>query len=145
MVTAFEFSRPMTSRHVLDCNTRGLARRFAATTDLHPWGRLYLAALAINPEDLEDQAVFAPLLRTYHLAAAMVPFVLFCRGPRGRADVLWWTTAALVLATLTLRQRNLLGEPLWRVLDGGAMLHVALVLLVAWSVRDARPERGDTP
>jgi hypothetical protein len=90
------------------------------------------------------QCVFAPLLRTYHLAAAMVPFVLFCRGPRGPRDALWWTAAALMLVTLTVRQRNLLGETLWRAFDGGAMLHLALVLLVAWSVRDAGAAR-DAP
>jgi alpha-1,2-mannosyltransferase len=87
------------------------------------------------------QCVFAPLLRTYHLAAAMVPFALFCRGPRGRRDALWWTAAGLVLVALTARQRNVLGETLWRAFDGGAMLHLALVLLVAWSVREAGPAR----
>ena len=83
--------------------------------------------------------LFAPLLRTYHLAAAMVPFALFCRGPRRGRDVWWWSAAALFLLTLTARQKNLLGEGLWRAFDGGAMLHVALVLLAAWLARDATP------
>ncbi len=97
-----------------------------------------------TPRRLAEQAaaaamatcLFAPLLRTYHLAAAMVPFVLFCRGPH-RRDVLWWSTALVFLFTLTLRQKNLLGETAWRALDGGAMLHLALVLLVVWSAREA--------
>jgi HAMP domain-containing protein len=83
-------------------------------------------------------SVFAPLLRVYHLAAALVPFALFCRGPRGRGDVLWWATSLLLLATMTLRQRKLLGEAAWRFCDGGALLHLALVLLAVWLVREAR-------
>jgi hypothetical protein len=72
VATAFELSWMM-SRHALDQSTRGLSRRLAATTAPHPWGRLYLAALTANPEDLDDQAVFASLLRKcwdaggYHL------------------------------------------------------------------------------
>ena len=87
--------------------------------------------------------LFAPLLRTYHLAAAMVPFVAFCRGPR-RRDVLWWVAAAVLLFTLTLRQKNLLGEAAWRALDGGAALHVGLVLVAAWSAREAGCQPGGT-
>jgi hypothetical protein len=83
------------------------------------------------------QCLFAPLLRTYHLAAAIVPFVLFCRGPRGKRDVLWLAAAAVFLFTLTLRQKKLLGETLWRTLDGGASLHLGLVLMILWLVRDA--------
>jgi hypothetical protein len=83
------------------------------------------------------QCVFPPLLRTYHLAAAIVPFVLFCRGPRTRRDLLWFAAATVFLFTLTLRQKKLLGETLWRTLDGGAALHLGLVLAILWLARDA--------
>lgn len=90
-------------------------------------------------------SLFAPLLRIYHLTAAVVPFALFCTGPRrsavtGRSrDVLWWTTAAILLLAMTLRQKKLLGEALWRALDGGAFLHLGLVLLIVWLARQAEP------
>lgn len=81
---------------------------------------------------------YAPLVRVYHLAAAMLPFALFCRGPHGRRDWLWWLTALLVLFSMTLRQRKLLGETLWRAFDAGGLLHFALVAMLVWFVRDAK-------
>lgn len=81
---------------------------------------------------------YAPLVRVYHLAAAMLPFALFCRGPHGRRDWLWWLTALLVLFSMTLRQRNLLGETLWRAFDAGGLLHFALVAMLVWFVQDAK-------
>ena len=83
-------------------------------------------------------SLFAPLLRVYHLAAAMLPFALFCRGPRSRRDLLWHTTAAVLLLAMTLRQRKLLGEGLWRFFDGGAFLHLGIVLLCVWLWRQCR-------
>ncbi|MBX3462299.1 MAG: DUF2029 domain-containing protein [Planctomycetes bacterium] len=81
---------------------------------------------------------FAPLVRVYHLAGAMLPFALFCRGPRRRGDVLWWLAAGGVLFALTLRQKKLLGETLWRSLDAGGLLHFALVALLVWLVREGQ-------
>ncbi|HEX6811315.1 MAG TPA: glycosyltransferase family 87 protein [Planctomycetota bacterium] len=88
---------------------------------------------------------FAPLVRVYHLAAAMLPFALFCRGPRGARDVLWWITALAVLFSLTLRQRKLLGETLWRNLDAGGLLHFALVGMLVWLLRESRSARPESP
>ena len=81
---------------------------------------------------------YAPLVRVYHLAATMLPFALFCRGPRGHRDWLWWLTALMVLFSMTLRQRNLIGETLWRAFDAGGLLHFALVAMLVWLVRDAK-------
>ncbi|MBL8752009.1 MAG: DUF2029 domain-containing protein [Planctomycetes bacterium] len=78
---------------------------------------------------------FAPLLRVYHLAAALPPFLLFCTGPRDRRDGLWWLAAGVVLFAMTLRQKNLLGEAAWRALDGGAFLHLGMVLVAVWLLR----------
>lgn len=80
---------------------------------------------------------FAPLVRVYHLAGAMLPFALFCRGPRSRRDWLWWATAAACLFAMTLRQRKLLGDTLWRAFDAGGLLHAALVAMAVWLLRDA--------
>lgn len=90
-------------------------------------------------------AFFAPLVRVYHLAGAMLPFALFCRGPRRRADWLWWATAAAALFAMTLRQKKLLGETLWRAFDAGGLLHAALVGLTVWLLRDAgrQPEPSE--
>jgi hypothetical protein len=71
----------------------------------------------------------------------MLPFALFCRGPRRGRDVLWWATALAVLFALTLRQRWLLGETLWRSLDGGGLLHFALVGMLVWLLRESRSPR----
>jgi len=84
---------------------------------------------------------FSPLLRVYHLAAALLPAALFCRGPRHRADWLWWATATAILFSMTLRQKELLGETLWRTFDLGGVLHFALVAMLVWLVRDAAPAR----
>jgi hypothetical protein len=83
---------------------------------------------------------FAPLVRVYHLAAVLVPFALFCRGPRSARDVLWWCAALATLFAMTLRQKDLLGETLWRSLDIGGLLHFAIVAMLIWLVRDARSE-----
>lgn len=87
-------------------------------------------------------AFFAPLVRVYHLAAMLVPAVLFCRGPRqaanGRRDWLWFGTALILLATMTLRQRKLIGESLWRWLDLGGALHFGLVGMLIWLIRSCR-------
>jgi len=84
---------------------------------------------------------FAPLVRVYHLAAAMLPFALFCRGPRRGPDFWWWASAFAVLFALTLRQRSLIGETLWRSLDGGGLLHFALVGMLVWLLRESRSPR----
>lgn len=86
-------------------------------------------------------AFFAPLVRVYHLAAAMLPFALFCRGPRRGPDFWWWATALSVLFALTLRNRRLLGDTLWRSLDGGGLLHFALVGMLVWLLRESRSPR----
>jgi len=83
-------------------------------------------------------AFFAPLVRVYHLTAALIAGVLFARGPKGRGDWLWHATAVGLLMTMTLRQRNLIGEAAWRYLDLGAFLHVTLVAMTVWLLRDAR-------
>ena len=96
-------------------------------------------------------SLFSPLLRVYHLPAAALAFALFCRGAsqsgavsRPRLDVLWWLTALVLLFAMTLRQKKLLGEALWRGLDGGAFLHLGLVLLCVWLLRDCRREAAGT-
>jgi hypothetical protein len=91
-------------------------------------------------------ALFSPLTRVYHLAGALLPFALFCRGPgrpgRRRRDWLWWITAFALLFCLTLRQRRLLGETWWRALDAGGALHFALVGLLVWlALADHREPR----
>ncbi|HEX5050815.1 MAG TPA: glycosyltransferase 87 family protein [Planctomycetota bacterium] len=81
---------------------------------------------------------FTPLVRVLHLATAMLPFALFCRGPRDRRDGLWWAVATAMLFAMTLRQKNLIGATLWRTLDGGGLLHFALVAMLIWLVRATR-------
>jgi hypothetical protein len=105
-----------------------------------------LARRAQAPVRLAEQAsavmlamaFFAPLVRVYHLAAALLPFALFCRGPRSSRDVLWWSAAGAALFAMTLRQKRLLGETLWRSLDVGGLLHFAMVGMLVWLVREAR-------
>lgn len=107
------------------------------------------ARAAADPQRLGMQAaavtlamsLFAPLLRVYHLAAALLPCALFCRGPRHRADWLWWATAIAILFAMTLRQKNLLGETLWSTLDSGGLLHFGLVAMLVWLVRDSAAPR----
>lgn len=101
----------------------------------HPDGaRLALQAAAV----LLATVFFAPLVRVYHLAATLLPFALFCRGPRAARDVLWWSTAIAILFAMTLRQKKLLGETLWRNLDASGLLHFALVAMLCWLVRESR-------
>jgi len=96
-------------------------------------------------------SLFAPLLRLYHLPAASVAFALFSRGPTAppartassQRDWLWWSTAAVLLLAMTLRQKKLLGETLWRTLDGGAFLHLGLVLSCVWLLRDCQRQREE--
>lgn len=108
----------------------------------HPPGaRLVMQASAV----MLAAVFFAPLVRVYHLAAALLPFALFCQGPRARNDLLWWLAAAGVLFAMTLRQKDLLGEHLWRVLDAGGLLHFALVAMLCWLVRASRTPAPEAP
>lgn len=72
VVSGFEIASMM-RRWGPDGTVAGLARRFAATDGQCPWGRLYLAALSVRPDDPADQAEFPSLLRRawdaggYHL------------------------------------------------------------------------------
>jgi alpha-1,2-mannosyltransferase len=101
--------------------------------------RLALQASAV----LLATVFFAPLVRVYHLAAAVLPLAWFCRGPRARHDWLWWCAALGALFALTLRQRKLLGESLWRTLEAGGLLHFTLVAMLVWLVRDCGgPDTG---
>lgn len=75
--------------------------------------------------------LFSPITRIYHLAGAWVAFLLFCRGPRPRAW-LWAPIAITLLLAMTLRQRKLLGETLWRAFEIGP-LHLALVGMSLWA------------
>lgn len=93
--------------------------------------RLALQAAAVE----FGMAFFSPLTRVYHLAATLLAFALFCRGPQGRRDGLWWTAAITALFAMTLRQRKLLGETLWRAFDTGALLHLSMVLTLLWLLR----------
>lgn len=90
-------------------------------------------------------SLFAPLTRVYHLAAALLPCALFCRGPAGRRDGLWWATALALLLAMTLRQKELLGETMWRALDHRGLLHIALVALLVWLWRRPLPEPEPAP
>ena len=83
---------------------------------------------------------FAPLTRTYHLAAALLPCAMFCRGPRGARDALWMFGAVGFLSTQTLRQKSLMGEAAWRFLDLSCAHHLALLAVMAWLMRESRRE-----
>jgi hypothetical protein len=83
-------------------------------------------------------AFFSPLTRVYHLAGALLPFALFCRGPRGLRDVLWWGVALGALASLSLRQRKLIGEDLWRAIETHGVLHFTMVAMCLWLWQLAR-------
>jgi hypothetical protein len=90
-------------------------------------------------------AFFSPMTRVYHLAGCLLPAALFCRGP-GRRDWLWWLAAAGFALTMTLRQRNLIGERLWSAFDHAGLLHASLVLLSVWLWRRASgPPVPSTP
>lgn len=117
-----------------------LATWFWRARHLEPQQRLTEQAAVV----LLAMVFFAPLVRVYHLAAAAVPFALFCRGPRQRRDALWWLCAIAILFATTLRQKKLLGETLWRTLDLGGLLHFALVALLVWNLRESRrPQSSD--
>lgn len=72
VVAAFELTTMM-SRVRPDGPAAGVGRRLADSEGPYPWGRLYLASLSIDPQDSQDQAAFAALLRRawdaggYHL------------------------------------------------------------------------------
>lgn len=83
---------------------------------------------------------FSPLTRTYHLSAILLPCAMFCRGPRSSRDLLWMFTATCFLLTQTLRQKNLIGETAWRLLDISCAHHVALLAMLAWLIRQSRRE-----
>lgn len=85
VVTAFELGSMM--RHWgPDGPAAGLARQFAAVDGPYPWGRLYLAALAVDPDDPADQAEFPSLLRRsweaggYHLQLEVLRAAIFFWG-----------------------------------------------------------------
>ncbi|GAB4138550.1 MAG: hypothetical protein Fur0037_04320 [Planctomycetota bacterium] len=84
-------------------------------------------------------AFFSPHANVYHLAGAALPFAMFCLGALGpapgvRRGLLWWTAAIGFACSLTLRQKKLVGETLWRGLSDYGVLHVSLVLLTLWLV-----------
>lgn len=81
-------------------------------------------------------SLLAPLTRVYHLAAILLPGLLFCTGPR-RRDVLWWLVALGLAFSMPLRQKKLIGETLWRTFDHYGLLHFALVGLCVWLLRNA--------
>ena len=85
------------------------------------------------------------LLGCAAISWAAASAALFCRGPRkaidGRRDWLWFGTALILLATMTLRQRKLLGEDLWRWLDLGGALHFGLIGMLVWLLRASRETR----
>lgn len=83
---------------------------------------------------------FAPLTRVYHLAGALLAGALFCRGPRSRRDGLWFAVALALALAMTLRQKALLGETLWRAFDVGGLLHFALVGMSVWLTLACRPD-----
>ncbi len=107
----------------------------------HPVGqRVALQAAAVEL----GMAFFSPLTRVYHLAGTLLAFALFCRGPRDRRDALWWCAAGAALFAMTLRQKKLIGEMLWRAFDTGALLHLAMVLSLVWLLRQDGGSAHDT-
>ncbi|MCA8952481.1 MAG: DUF2029 domain-containing protein [Planctomycetes bacterium] len=145
--------------NLVDLSDRGLlaAKLLWSAAILAVLGLWYRrAALLPDPQRLGQQCAaatlamsfFSPVLRVYHLAAAAPAFVLYCRGPNGRRDLLWWVTSLVLLFTMTLRQHRLLGKTLWRGLEVYGVLHFALVALTVWlwrrSLRDGATIR-DTP
>jgi len=72
VVAGFELASMM-SRWGPEGAVAGLAGRLTAVDGQYPWGRLYLAALSVHPDDPEDQAAFPGILRRawdaggYHL------------------------------------------------------------------------------
>lgn len=85
VVRAFELASMM-RRFEAEGRAVGLARRFAAVEGSYPWGRLYLAALSVDPRDPQDQADFACLLRRsweaggYHLQLQALQAAEFFAG-----------------------------------------------------------------
>lgn len=85
VVSGFELAS-MTRRWGPDGTVAGLARRFAATDGQYPWGRLYLAALSVRPDDPADHAEFPSLLRRawnaggYHLHLQVLWAAAFFSG-----------------------------------------------------------------
>jgi hypothetical protein len=87
-------------------------------------------------------SLLAPLTRVYHLAAVMLPGLMFCTGPR-RRDWLWWLTALALAFSMPLRQKNLVGTTLWRALDDYGTLHLALVGICVWLLRNVSSLAAD--
>jgi len=79
---------------------------------------------------------FAPLTRVYHLAGVTLPVMLFVLHGPGRGARRWTFVAicAGLLITMPLRQRALLGEPLWHWLHFSGVLHFSLVGVLVWIV-----------
>jgi hypothetical protein len=90
-------------------------------------------------------AFFSPLTRAYHLAGALLPFAMFCRGPTSRRDVLWWSAAIAVAAAQTFRQRKLLGDTLWRLIDNLGVMHLGMVAITVWLLLLARRDAVSAP
>lgn len=105
------------------------ARRLPSNTRLVEQASVVMMAMAF----------FSPITRAYHLAGALLPFALFCRGPDNRRDWLWWLAAIGALFALTLRQKNLLGETLWRYFDLCGLMHMAMIGMVVWMMTRANP------
>lgn len=86
VVRAFELSSMMRRFDAKDGPVAGLARRFAAAEGSYAWGRVYLAVLAVDPRDRQDQAEFASLLRRawsaggYHLQLEALQAAEFFAG-----------------------------------------------------------------
>jgi hypothetical protein len=85
-------------------------------------------------------AFFSPLTRVYHLAGALLPFALFCRGPRRLFDPIWWAIAFCSLISLSLRQRKWIGEDLWRAIETHGVLHFTMVAMCLWLWQLARDD-----
>ena len=81
-------------------------------------------------------ALFAPILRAYHMIAAILPCALLCSELefrwKDKLSILWWTTLILQALAQPLRQKALLGEQVWEWVDHASVQHFAIVSLLAW-------------
>jgi hypothetical protein len=131
---------PETVRAVKQCWSAGIALVLAA------W--VWVARRLPSPLRMAHAAAatmmaiafFSPLTRVYHLAGALLPFALFCRGPRRLWDPAWWTIAVCALISLSLRQRKWIGEDLWRAIEAYGVLHFTMVAMCVWLWQLARDD-----